>query len=143
MHIGGLATAIPGEIYGFWEAYKIGGRLPWRTLFQPTINMCRNGFRASKTLAKVIAKSEHLIRANNALANLFINKETNRTYRENEIIRMPNLARTLELISLNNVTAFYNSRLTKHMVNEINQNGNSKSKTKNSSIFKNSMVKSD
>jgi gamma-glutamyltranspeptidase/glutathione hydrolase/leukotriene-C4 hydrolase len=119
-----LATAIPGEIYGYWEAYKLGGRLPWRALFQSTINMCRNGFRASKTLTKVIAKSEDVIRANAALANIFINKETNRTFRENEIIRMPNLARTLELISLNNVTAFYNSRLTKYMVNEINQNGN-------------------
>lgn len=120
---GGLATAIPGEIYGYWEAHKLGGRLPWKTLFQPAIAMCRNGFRASKILARVIAKSENEIRSNVALSKIFVNSVTNETYKENELIKMPNLANTLELISENNITAFYNSKLTKLMVREINQNG--------------------
>ncbi len=122
--LGGLATAIPGEIYGYWEAYKLGGRLPWKSLFQPTIKMCRHGFKASKTLVKVIGKSEEAIRRNAALSKLFVNSATNETYKENELIRMPALANTLELISEHNVTAFYNSKLTKLMVREINQNGN-------------------
>jgi gamma-glutamyltranspeptidase/glutathione hydrolase/leukotriene-C4 hydrolase len=121
--LGGLATAIPGEIYGYWEAHKLGGRLPWRSLFQPTIQMCRHGFRVSRILAKVLMKSESLIRANPALTDTFINKATNMTYQEHELIRMPNLANTLDLISVHNVKAFYNSKLTRQMVDEINKNG--------------------
>ena len=120
---GGLATGIPGEIAGYWEAYKLAGRLPWHTLFQPSIRMCRNGFHITKTLARVIAKSEVNIRENEALSGIFINKVTNETYKEHETIKMPNLARTLELISRHNVTVFYDGRLARLMVQEINQNG--------------------
>ena len=57
-----LKLGIPGEILGFWEAYKIGGRLPWKDLFVPTITMCRNGFFISKALASAIKANEKAIR---------------------------------------------------------------------------------
>ena len=85
--------------------------------------MCKNGFRASKTLARIIARSESYIRQNDALADIFIDKKTNKTVQENDLIKMPNLAKTLELISIYNISAFYNSDLTRQMVKEINENG--------------------
>jgi gamma-glutamyltranspeptidase len=41
---GGLAVAVPAELKGYWEAYnKYGGKVPWKDLVQPTIDLCNNG----------------------------------------------------------------------------------------------------
>ena len=120
---GGLSVAIPGEIYGYWEAYKLGGKLPWKELFQPAIEMCTDGFRISHALGKSIIGSELFIRKSLELSKIFVNPITNETYKENDLIKMPKLADTLKIISEENITAFYNGSLVKIMVDEINENG--------------------
>jgi gamma-glutamyltranspeptidase/glutathione hydrolase/leukotriene-C4 hydrolase len=124
---GGLSTTIPGEIFGFYEAYKIGGRLTWKSLFAPSIKMCREGFSISSILAEAIRFEEKNIRNNPELSKIFINSSTNRILKQNDIIKLTNLATTLEIISEQNISAFYNGSLTKIMVDEINENGNKKS----------------
>ncbi len=47
---GGLATAIHGEIAGYWAAHQISGKLSWADLFAPTIELCKNGFEVSEEL---------------------------------------------------------------------------------------------
>jgi gamma-glutamyltranspeptidase / glutathione hydrolase / leukotriene-C4 hydrolase len=121
--LGGLSTAIPGEIAGYWEAYKIGGRLPWKLLFEPIIEMCFNGFKMSKQLSRAVDMKEKEIRSNGPLSSIFINSKTNETFKENDSIKMVKLGQTLKIISEQNVTAFYNGSLTKIIVNEINNMG--------------------
>ena len=53
---GGLSIAIPGEIAGFWEAHRLYGKLPWRVLFKPAIDMCNEGIEIQKPLAFTILK---------------------------------------------------------------------------------------
>lgn len=120
---GGLATAIPGEVYGYWEAHKLGGKLPWKTLFEPSIKMCRYGFPIGSKLAYAIKAEAKYIKKNSGLSEIFMNPTTNEILKENDTIRMTKLARTLELISEQNIDVFYNGTLTQIMVNEINQNG--------------------
>ncbi len=120
---GGLATAIPGEVYGFWEAYKLGGRLPWKRLFEPVIKMCRDGFRISKTLAKVIRNNEETIRNEPSLSEIFLKQTNNQIFKENDTIQMVKLSKTLEIISETNIESFYHGDLAKLMVDEINENG--------------------
>lgn len=121
---GGLATAIPGEIYGFWEAHKLAGRLSWKSLFEPSIEMCKNGFIINKALANAIKNSENKIRQNEQMREIFVNKQTNRVYSENDTIKMPQLAKTLELLSeSDDLNRFYSSDFTRLMVDEINENG--------------------
>ncbi len=121
--VGGLATAIPGEVYGFWEAHKLGGKLPWKRLFEPSIKMCRYGFRVSHTLGKIIKAQEKAIRKDSGLSEIFLNQTSNEIFKENDTIRMVNLAKTLEIISETNIESFYNGDLAKLMVEEINENG--------------------
>ena len=61
---GGKAIGIPGEIRGLYEAHKLGGRLPWKYLFQPTIKLCREGFRVGNAHAKAIAAQMERIKTN-------------------------------------------------------------------------------
>ena len=104
-------------------AHRLAGRLPWKTLFEPVIEMCVNGFEISNTLASAIKNNEKAIKENKGLAKIFINPDTNDTYKLNDRIRRPQLAKTLRIISDQSPNSFYNGSLTKLMVKEINQNG--------------------
>ena len=85
--------------------------------------MCNNGFKVSKALEIAINLSESSIRNNKELSNIYINRLTNKTFKENDVIFMPKLAKTLELISKNNISTFYGGDLAKTIVKEINENG--------------------
>lgn len=115
---------MPGEIYGYWKAHQLAGKLQWSELFEPTIRLCEDGFPISRAMSTAARNRITYIRLNKALSDLFIDPETNLTYVEGQIIKWPNLGRTLRIISEKGYLAVYNGELTPIIVNEINQNGN-------------------
>ena len=45
LFVGWLSIATPGEIHGYWTAYrKYGGAVEWKKLLQPTIELMEEGF---------------------------------------------------------------------------------------------------
>ena len=48
---GGKAIAIPGEIKGFHHAWMKFGRLPWRMLVEPSIEICKVGMVINRDAA--------------------------------------------------------------------------------------------
>ena len=117
-----MASGVPGEIAGYWAAHQIGGKLPWKMLFQPLINLARDGVPVSTVLAFILSTQEKVIRKNTALTKMFINPLTNKTYVENEKIKHPDLANTLEMISIE-PSSFYSGKLAEKIVEENNANG--------------------
>jgi gamma-glutamyltranspeptidase len=55
--------------------------------------------------------------------DLIVNKATGEFFKAGEIIKMPKLARTFEIIADEGVDAFYNGSLTKDIVADIQDNG--------------------
>ncbi|CAF4466012.1 unnamed protein product [Rotaria socialis] len=52
---GGLAIGVSGELRTYEKAYKLfGGGVTWKELFEPTIQLCREGFRISESQCAVI-----------------------------------------------------------------------------------------
>lgn len=52
---GALAIGVPGELRGYWAAYKRFGKLPWRELILPSIELCEKGYNMSKAQSDVLS----------------------------------------------------------------------------------------
>ncbi|XP_055998879.1 glutathione hydrolase 1 proenzyme-like [Ostrea edulis] len=121
---GGLSIGIPGNIKGFYEAWKIGGKLPWKDLFQPAIKKLREGWSVNYYLAKAIhkqAESGVLERREN-LKVMLINPGTGMPYKEGEIMTVPKLAKTFEVIA-NDPLTLYDGALADDVVADIQEAG--------------------
>ncbi|CAF4197726.1 unnamed protein product, partial [Rotaria magnacalcarata] len=99
----------PGELRTYEKAYKLfGGGVTWKELFEPTIQLCREGFRISESQGAAIKQTTRVILDDPALRQLFIkNSITNELYGTRDIMRRPKLARTLETIANQGAEAFY------------------------------------
>ena len=47
--IGTSASGVPGDVNGYYTVWKKYGRLSWRELVQPAIDMAKNGFPFGKS----------------------------------------------------------------------------------------------
>ncbi len=104
-------------------AHEKFGRLEWKDLFAPTIKLCRDGFRVSSVLARALQMAKSSIKLNAALSKVFVSPNTKDVYLENDQVKWPDLANTLELIAEKGIDVFYKGELTPKMVQEINENG--------------------
>ena len=91
-------------------------------LIQPAIDISENGFKIGKSLANSLSNNWNKIKHDPEIRNIFFNPQTNRTYVENDVIKMPKLAKTLRLIS-EDPESFYKGALSGLIVAEINNNG--------------------
>ncbi|OWF36580.1 gamma-glutamyltranspeptidase 1-like [Mizuhopecten yessoensis] len=120
---GGLSVGIPGEIKGFWEAWKLAGNLPWAELFQPTIDLCRNGFIIGSSLGFHITAQQKYYPDHPNLKAMVSNPQTGELLKEGEVMYLPKLAATLEAIAREGPDAFYNGSLTADIVKDIQEAG--------------------
>ena len=64
--IGAAAAGVPGEVKGFFEAWKKYGKLHWVDLVQPAIDMAKKGFPfgyAAYTAASLVARRSPAFKA--------------------------------------------------------------------------------
>ncbi|KAM4532844.1 glutathione hydrolase 1 proenzyme [Fundulus diaphanus] len=119
---GGLSIAVPGEIRGYEMAYKRHGKLPWKDLFQPSIELAEKGFPLGRALATAIARHKKTILNDTALCEVFCGK-TGDVLKENEIIRFPKLAETYRRIAEKGAEEFYTGTLAEDLVKDIQSAG--------------------
>ncbi|ELU07928.1 hypothetical protein CAPTEDRAFT_80444, partial [Capitella teleta] len=114
---GGLAIAVPGEIAGLYEAWKMFGRVEWAQLIQPTITLCEEGFEVVKSLASAARSYETTIREDPNLAEIFI-KEDGELIEEGDIITNEKLGQTMRRIAQDPMS-FYTGSLAQDIVDDI------------------------
>lgn len=65
---GGLSIAVPGEMKGYWTAYrKFGGQISWREILLPTIKLCEEGIPINRHVAARLQQKEAFIRSDKDL----------------------------------------------------------------------------
>lgn len=119
--------AVPGELKAYKLAHGIYGRLPWKDLFTPTIEMMREGFPLSSATARALRVTEQYgmkLIDFPLLCEIFCsNTTTGELKKEGDLIFMPNLVTTLEGIANEGPDYLYESPVTVQIVNEIKERG--------------------
>ncbi|KAE9549939.1 hypothetical protein FO519_006857 [Halicephalobus sp. NKZ332] len=120
------AIAVPGELHGLWTEYQtFGGKVSWKSLVQPTIDLLEEGYPTSHALGHSLAALEKKIIAEPTLKR-FINPKTGKVFKVGEQIKTrDNLLRTLQILANSEDPAkeFYTGNLTNAMVEEFRMHG--------------------
>ncbi|XP_068617139.1 gamma-glutamyltransferase 5a [Brachionichthys hirsutus] len=111
---------VPGELRGYQEAHRLYGRLPWATLFQPTIQLARDGIPVPYILGRYIPDSD--TNQTQPLKKLFSDENGN-LLKTGDIVRFEKLADTLEIIAEEGPDAFYTGRIAEDLIRDIQEAG--------------------
>ncbi|XP_072443141.1 glutathione hydrolase 5 proenzyme-like [Chiloscyllium punctatum] len=115
---GGQWVAVPGELKGYWEAHKRFGKLPWKALFEPSIQLAQKGFQTPKFLKKILDNGFIRRRLNSStLRSLFYNH----TGHPREIVKNEQLAKTLKIIAEQGPDAFYNGVIGRDLILDLRE----------------------
>ncbi|KAL7274071.1 hypothetical protein RUND412_003037 [Rhizina undulata] len=131
--IGGLAVGIPGEVSGYAAAHRLLGALPWKDLWEPSIDLNRNGFEVTAILELIISKEAKMFMENKEEWGFLFSPE-GRLLSQGETMKREAYARTLEIIAgitddgdesdpYRGVTEFYNGSLAERMAQVVQENG--------------------
>uniref|UniRef100_A0A3B3UWY1 Glutathione hydrolase n=1 Tax=Poecilia latipinna TaxID=48699 RepID=A0A3B3UWY1_9TELE len=119
---GALSIAVPGELRGYDMAHKRYGKLPWKDLFQPSIELAEKGFPMGKAMAIAIDRNKELIVNDTALCEVFCAKNGS-VLKENDIIKFTRLAGTYRKIAEKGAEEFYTGQLSDELVKDIQAAG--------------------
>ena len=100
-----LAVGVPGTVAGLHLAWKEQGKLPWKRLVDPAVALARDGFTVSEGLSRSLKGALRQMQKYPASVAQFSKNGT--PYEPGEILKQPELARTLERIAAQGPAGFY------------------------------------
>jgi gamma-glutamyltranspeptidase/glutathione hydrolase len=118
-----LAVGVPGTVAGLHMAWKDAGKLPWRRLIDPAITLARDGFPLSEGLARSLSQAVQgrLMQKSPAAVAQFSKNGT--PYAAGEVLKQPDLARTLERIAAQGPAGFYEGETAQLLEKEMLAHG--------------------
>ncbi|XP_071965543.1 scoloptoxin SSD14-like [Antedon mediterranea] len=131
---GALAIATPGEVKGMWEAHQKYGKLSWKRLFEPVIELARRGFKVTnhgamslKLLVEMAGEGpqNHVLGIMllsfvfKAWKDLYFKNNGARPKEEGDIVIRSNYADTLQRIADNGWTEFYNGTTADMIIEDM------------------------
>ncbi|KAM7416336.1 hypothetical protein PAMA_018416 [Pampus argenteus] len=111
---------VPGEIRGYEQAHKLYGKLPWKTLFQPTIQLAREGFPIPHVQGRYITYID--TNQTQSLRKLYSDKNGN-LLKIGDVVKFEKLADTLEMIANHGADAFYRGKIAEDLIRDIQEAG--------------------
>jgi len=115
--VGAMAVGVPGTIAGIFEVHSKFGSLPIEALFQPAIDLAKNGIIVTKKQSNRIKRHQNYFKLANKERILFQEK-----INQGDTLKFPSLANTLDRIMKNGRDEFYKGETAKKLVNFISDN---------------------
>lgn len=113
-----LAIAVPGEVAGYWAAWKRFGSLDWKDLVEPSVQICDDGFFMTRHMQDALSFVPTLKDDKN-LEKMFWNKTSKVYYKMDSLIRPDKLCDTLKLIAENGGDDFYNGTVSEMIAKDL------------------------
>lgn len=111
-----LASGVPGSVDGMVKAHEKYGRLPWKDLIQPSVDLARNGFPLTAMQAREISSRRDNFLKYNPEGTAFTSKQA---WSEGNTFVQLELAHTLELIRDQGRKGFYEGETAEKIVAEM------------------------
>lgn len=118
-----LSIGIPGELKAYQYAHSQYGKLKWSQLFDDTIKMAEDGVPMVEHMHYAMHDSSHAQYMSQSLRNLFTNPKTKSLYREGDIIKRPDLAKTLKRIRDHGADDFYGGDTGRLFIEDLKKLG--------------------
>ena len=115
-----LASGVPGTVAGMFYASEKFGKIPIKSLIEPSIKLARYGFVLSDFQSKNLNKYKQKFSKNKDAKKIFTRPDG---FNEGDILVQKNLANTLERISVNGKDEFYLGNTAKKISNYFQSNG--------------------
>ncbi|MBP9792671.1 MAG: gamma-glutamyltransferase [Flavobacterium sp.] len=121
-HDSAKAIGVPGTVAGLYLAHQKYGKLPWRELVQPAVDLAQKGFTMPWGLYLQALSYTDTYKSNEFLATYF-KSDTHKITQPGEIWKQPALAQTLKLIRDKGQDGFYKGEVATEIENFMKKNG--------------------
>ncbi|MCH7565003.1 MAG: gamma-glutamyltransferase [Gemmatimonadetes bacterium] len=120
-HDSHLAVGVPGTVAGFWKAHALYGNEEWASLVSPAVTLARDGFPLTERLAGSLSRLVQRRAEYPATVAAF--SKHGEPYAPGEILRQPDLARTLGRIQREGRDGFYEGETARLLTAEMRRAG--------------------
>jgi gamma-glutamyltranspeptidase/glutathione hydrolase len=118
------SVGVPGTVAGLHLAWQKHGSKPWKDLVTPAVALARDGFEVSdglaRSLARMLVEPDDFKKYPASLAQF---SKNGTPYEAGEILKQPDLARTLQRIADRGPAGFYEGETAELLEKEMKANG--------------------
>lgn len=115
---GALAIGVPGTVAGMYAAHQRFGKLNWKEVVQPAIDLAEKGFLVTEKQSALLNLNREKFKQVNKGTILF-----DKDWKKGDTIKIPKLAATLEKIRDGGRDAFYKGEIAENIADFIQSNG--------------------
>lgn len=116
---GHLAVATPGTIAGLAEVHRNYGKLPWKTVITPAIQLAEKGFPVSYRFVESTRSRQRMLLTNPDAKKIFT--RNGQFYEPGEVLIQRDLARTLKAIA-QDPNSFYTGKVAAAIAQDMTAN---------------------
>jgi len=117
-----LSAGVPGTVAGLSYALEKYGTLSWKEVVAPSVKLAEQGFEVTHDIENVLTIYKNRLTLNQAAAEAYYKKDQV-PYKAGEILKLPDLAWSLKQIRDFGPQAFYEGKIAKKIVTEMQKNG--------------------
>ena len=115
-----FSVSVPGTVDGWQKCLDMHGSMTMHELLQPAIRYAENGYGVSDIIAHAWAASESKLKQRPSGIQML---PGGRAPRHGEIVKLPELARSLRSIADGGVDAFYKGDISKKIADYVQEEG--------------------